>query len=165
VRSCCAPEVFRHVTPQGFRVQHTGACWLHAQQTICMLQPAEASKEVNASAVCQSMPGHAGAGSANSGHAQQTEPQDASLLAGVLCGEVFHRLFEIRKFEVRVDFGGVQITMAQELLHVTNAGAATQKMSRAAVTKGVDAGFEFNLKSVVTDTVGDHLIRETMARN
>jgi transcriptional regulator with XRE-family HTH domain len=42
------------------------------QQTICMLQPAEVSKEVNASAVCQSMPGHAGACSANSGHAQHT---------------------------------------------------------------------------------------------
>ena len=49
----------------------------------------------------------------------------------------FNGLFEVLKFDVRVDFRGVQIAMAKKLLHVTNAGAATQKMSRAAVTKGV----------------------------
>ena len=53
--------------------------------------------------------------------------------------------------------------MAEQLLHVANAGATTQEMRRAAVTKGVHGGPHFGLQSVVTDAVGDHLIRETTA--
>ena len=51
---------------------------------------------------------------------------------------VLDSLFEVLEFELRVDLRGVEIAVAQELLDVTNAGAATQKMCGAAMTKGVD---------------------------
>jgi hypothetical protein len=51
--------------------------------------------------------------------------------------------------------------VAQQLLHVADAGAGAQEMSRAAVTKGMRRGFNFNLESVVADAIGDHLIRKT----
>ena len=72
-------------------------------------------------------------------------------------------MFKVLKFEMRVDLSGVQITMAQELLDVTNTGAAAQEMSGAAMAKGVHRGLEFSLQSTVADAVGDHLIRETTA--
>ena len=53
----------------------------------------------------------------------------------------------------------------QELLHVPDAGATTQEMSRAAVAERVHIGLEFNLQSVVADAVGDHLIRQATASN
>jgi len=66
---------------------------------------------------------------------------------------------------MRVDFSGVEIAMAEELLDVTNAGPATQEMSRARVAEGVNCSFEVSLDCVVADAVGDHLIGKTMARN
>ena len=64
-----------------------------------------------------------------------------------------------------VDFRGAEVAVAEELLHVADAGAATQEMRGAAMTKGVHRGLEFNLQSVVADAVSDHLIRETTARD
>ena len=52
---------------------------------------------------------------------------------------------------MRVDFGGVQIAVTQQLLHVPEAGAATQQMRRATVTKGVYRGLYCGLQSVVAD--------------
>ena len=78
-------------------------------------------------------------------HAEQTRgmlgklgPRALQLVDCFGRSRTFDRLFEVLKFEVSVDFGGVEITMAQELLDVTNAGTATQEMRRAAVPKGVD---------------------------
>ena len=72
-------------------------------------------------------------------------------------------MLEVLEFDVRVDLGGVEIAMAEQLLDVAQAGAATQEMRRARMTESVHTGFHFRLQSVVTDTVGDHLIREPAA--
>jgi hypothetical protein len=44
---------------------------------------------------------------------------------------VLYGLFEVRKLEARVEFGEVQIIMAEQLLQVTNASAAKEKMACA----------------------------------
>ena len=75
----------------------------------------------------------------------------------------FDGLLEVLEFDVGVDLRRVQVAVAEELLHVADAGAATQEMSGAAVAEGVDCGFEFNLDSVVANALGDHLIRQTAA--
>lgn len=64
---------------------------------------------------------------------------------------------------MRVDFRSAEVPVSQELLHVPDTGAATQEMRRAAMTEGVDCGFEFNLESIVADALGDHLVQETTA--
>ena len=72
-------------------------------------------------------------------------------------------MLEVLEFDVRVDLGGVEVAVAEQLLHVADAGAATQEMRGAAVTKGMHRGFHFRLQSIVADAVGDHLIREATA--
>ena len=67
------------------------------------------------------------------------------------------------KFDVRVDFRGVQIKVAHELLDVTQTSAATQQMRRARVTKVCAEAFTAVCKSVVADAIGNHLIGETTA--
>ena len=62
-----------------------------------------------------------------------------------------------------VEFRGIEVAMAEQLLHVAQAGAATQEMRRAAVPESVHRSFHFGLQSVVANAVGDHLIRETAA--
>lgn len=46
-------------------------------------------------------------------------------------------MLEVLEFEVRVDLSGVEVAMAEEMLHMPQAGAAAKKMSRTGVTKGV----------------------------
>ena len=70
---------------------------------------------------------------------------------------------QVLEFEVRVDFRAVEITVAQQLLHVPHAGAAAEKMRRAVMTLSVLGGFQFSLQRVVADAVGDHLIRQATA--
>jgi hypothetical protein len=57
------------------------------------------------------IPMHAGAGwsmlSIRVACIRKTEQRDGSLVACVLCGDVFHGLFEVLEFEMRVDLGGV----------------------------------------------------------
>lgn len=62
------------------------------------------------------------------------------------------------EFQMRVDFRAVQVAMPEELLHVPQAGAATQQMRRARETKGVHRGFHSSLQRIVADALGDHLI-------
>ena len=62
---------------------------------------------------------------------------------------VLDSLFQVLKLDVSVDLGRVEVTVAKQLLHVPDAGAATQEMSHAAMAKGVHRGFEFNLPGVV----------------
>ena len=78
-------------------------------------------------------------------------------------GGPFNGPLQVLKFEVRVDFRRAEITVAKQLLHVPDAGAAAQQMRRAGVAKGVHAGFDFRLQSVVANALRDHLIRETTA--
>ncbi|MCU1264532.1 MAG: hypothetical protein JWM21_850 [Acidobacteria bacterium] len=85
---------------------------------------------------------------------------DAGLQEG---GSVFDGLLEVLEFDVSVDLRGVQGAVAEQLLDVTDAGAATQEMSGARVAEGVHRGSEFRLQSMVADALGDHLIRETTA--
>lgn len=59
-----------------------------------------------------------------------------------------------------VDFRGVEVAVAEQLLDVTDAGAATQEMRRAAVTEGMHRGFDFRLQRVVADAVGDAAVTE-----
>lgn len=44
-----------------------------------------------------------------------------------------------------VDLGGVEVAMAEQLLHVTDAGAGAQQMRCAAMAEGVRRGLEFSL--------------------
>lgn len=46
-------------------------------------------------------------------------------------------MLEVLEFDVGVDLGGVQVAVAEELLDVADAGAATEEMSRARMTEGV----------------------------
>ena len=50
---------------------------------------------------------------------------------------VLDGLLQVLEFDVRVDFRGVQIAVAEELLDVADAGAATQEMRGAAMAEGV----------------------------
>ena len=68
-------------------------------------------------------------------------------------------LFEVLKFEVGVELRRIQVTMAEQLLHVTDAGAGAQEMRCARVTKGVRRDPQSGLQSIVANAVGDHLIR------
>ena len=72
-------------------------------------------------------------------------------------------MLEVLEFDVRVEFGGVEVAVAEQLLHVPEAGAATQEMRRARVAKRMHRGLHFSLQSVVTNAVSDHLIRQAPA--
>ena len=76
---------------------------------------------------------------------------------------VLDSLFEVLEFEVGVELRRIQVPMAEQLLDVTEAGAATQEMRRAAVPKGVNRGLYCGLQSVVANALGDHYVRETTA--
>jgi hypothetical protein len=52
------------------------------------------------------------------------------------CSGVFNRLYEVRKLEVRIDFGEVQILMAEQLLHVTNGGTSRRRCAVGALGVG-----------------------------
>jgi hypothetical protein len=73
----------------------------------------------------------------------------------------FYCLLEVLEFEMRVEFGGVEVAMAEQLLHVPETGATTQQMRCARVPKGVHGGLHFGLQSVVADALGDHHVRKT----
>ena len=74
----------------------------------------------------------------HAGHAGACSANWASLFKCFNGGGAFDRPFQVFDFDVSVDFRGVQVAMAEELLDVTNAGAAAQEMSRTTVSKGVD---------------------------
>ena len=69
-------------------------------------------------------------------------------------------MLEALEFDVSVELRGMEVAMSEQLLHVAQAGAATQEMRRAAVAESVHTGFHFGLQSVVADALRDHLIRE-----
>ena len=73
-------------------------------------------------------------------------------------GGPFNGPLQVLQFQMRVDFPGAETPVAEQLLDVPDAGTAAQKMSGAAVTKGVHRGFEFSLQSVVGNALRDHLI-------
>jgi hypothetical protein len=87
---------------------------------------------------CSANLGHAG-------HAGACGANWASLFECFSRGGAFDGPFQVLRFDVCVDLRGVQSAMTEELLDVTNAGAATQEMRRATVAKGVDRGFDFGL--------------------
>src|ERR1700752_537604 len=66
----------------------------------------------------------------------------AALLEASLCsvGGDADDLLQVPEFKMCVDFRGVQVAVAQQLLHLPETGAATQQMRRARVTKGVCGG-------------------------
>jgi hypothetical protein len=65
--------------------------------------------------------------------------------------------------QVRVDCGGIELSMSQEPLNVPNARPTAQEMSSARVAKRMHVGFDFSFGSVAFDALLNHHIRESLA--
>ena len=70
---------------------------------------------------------------------------------------------QVGSVQVQIDLGGVQAAMAEQSLNVADAGAVTQQVSGARVTKGVDVCFYLDVSGVSFDTLLDHHVREFVA--